>query len=356
MPDGPPNRSGAAAARAAAAVSVPAGRKALLMWRPRSGPDAAHRVQLDEAFAREERAGLRFAFLLRLAALLAIAAWLLYIVPAPRVYYYLGLLILFAALGAAPYLLHRAGRRGAAIVGLIVLLDAALLVYALLAPNPLSEEMWPRQITLRFHNFLYLFVFLAGIALSYSPGLVLWGGVAGVAMWSVGVYMIWSRPDTVTASGHGLTDPEGFLSPYFVNVVEWQNEVVLLLIVALLLAAAVWRSRRLVLRQVAAESARSNLARYFSPNLVDRLAIADRPFDDPRSQNVAVLFVDIIDFTATAEDMEPERVIALLRSFHRRMCRVIFDHGGTLDKYIGDAVMATFGTPLDVTVSELMIE
>lgn len=345
MPDGPPNRSGAAAARAAAAVSVPAGRKALLMWRPRSGPDAAHRVQLDEAFAREERAGLRFAFLLRLAALLAIAAWLLYIVPAPRVYYYLGLLILFAALGAAPYLLHRAGRRGAAIVGLIVLLDAALLVYALLAPNPLSEEMWPRQITLRFHNFLYLFVFLAGIALSYSPGLVLWGGVAGVAMWSVGVYMIWSRPDTVTASGHGLTDPEGFLSPYFVNVVEWQNEVVLLLIVALLLAAAVWRSRRLVLRQVAAESARSNLARYFSPNLVDRLAIADRPFDDPRSQNVAVLFVDIIDFTATAEDVEPERVIALLRSFHRRMCRVIFDHGGTLDKYIGDAVMATFGTP-----------
>src|SRR5690606_40124645 len=104
-----------------------------------------------------------------------------------------------------------------------------------------------------------------------------------------------------------------------------------------------FRSR--VLRQVAAESARSNLARYFSPNLVDRLAIADRPFDDQRSQYVAVLFVDIIDFTATAEDMEPERVIALLRSFHRRMCRVIFDHGGTLDKYIGDAVMATFGTP-----------
>lgn len=344
MPDGPPNKAGAAAAGPAAAFSV-AGEEAALMWRPRPSREAAHRVQLDEAFAREERAGLRFAFLLRLTALLAIAAWLLYSVPAPRVHYYLGLLVLFTALGAAPYLLHRAGRRGAVAVGLVVLLDAALLVYALLAPNPLAEELWPRQITLRFHNFLYFFVFLAAIALSYSPGLVLWGGIAGVAMWSIGVYMIWSRPDTVTASGHGLTDPEGFLSPYFVNVVEWQNEAVLLLIVALLLAAAVWRSRRLVLRQVAAESARSNLARYFSPNLVDRLAIADRPFDDPRSQNAAVLFVDIVDFTATAEEMEPERVIALLRSFHRRMCRVIFDHGGTLDKYIGDAVMATFGTP-----------
>jgi adenylate cyclase len=46
-----------------------------------------------------------------------------------------------------------------------------------------------------------------------------------------------------------------------------------------------------------------------------------------------------------AETIAPERVIALLRSFHRRMCRVVFAHHGTIDKYIGDAVMATFGTP-----------
>jgi adenylate cyclase len=198
---------------------------------------------------------------------------------------------------------------------------------------------------LRFHNFLYFFVFLAGAALSYSPGHVLWSGIAAAAMWSVGVYSIWSRSDTITETAGGLTGPDGFLSPYFVNVITWQNEVVLMLIVAALLTAAVWRSRRLVLRQVAAEQARSNLARYFSPNLVDRLARADRPFDDPRSQNAAVLFVDIVNFTGTAESMAPERVFALLRSFHQRMCRVVFAHHGTIDKYIGDAVLATFGTP-----------
>jgi adenylate cyclase len=175
---------------------------------------------------------------------------------------------------------------------------------------------------------------------------VLWSGIAAAAMWSVGVYSIWSRSDTITETvDGGLTGPDGFLSPYFVNAVTWQNEVVLMLIVAALLAAAVWRSRRLVLRQVAAEQARSNLARYFSPNLVDQLARADRPFDNPRSQQTAVLFVDIVDFTATVENMEPERVFALLRSFHHRMCRVVFAHHGTIDKYIGDAVLATFGTP-----------
>lgn len=72
-------------------------------------------------------------------------------------------------------------------------------------------------------------------------------------MWSLGVYWIWSLPGTVSATGRGLTDPDGFLSPYFVNVVSWQNEVVMMLIVAAILSAAVWRSRRLVLQQVSVE-------------------------------------------------------------------------------------------------------
>lgn len=315
------------------------------MWTTRLLPQAPARIELSEAFAREEEAGLRFSFRLRLVALLVIAAWLAYSIPLPRGLYYLGIVFLFGVLSVVPFLVRRLGRWGTAAIGLVALLDAALLTYALLAPNPLSEETWPPQITLRFHNFLYFFVFLAAAALSYSPGLVLWSGVAAVVMWSIGVFLIWSRPETIFESPGGVTDPDGFLNPYFVNVVSWQNEVVLMLIVAALLGAAVWRSRRLVLRQVAAEHARSNLARYFSPNLVDQLARADRPFDDPRTQDAAVLFVDIVNFTATAEGMAPERVIALLRSFHRRMCKVVFAHHGTIDKYIGDAVMATFGTP-----------
>ena len=311
------------------------------MWATRS----LEHGEMEEAFAREEYAGLRFAFRLRLVALLVIAAWLVVSVPMPRVLYYLGLIALFIVLGGIPLLLRRYGRWGMGAIGIVALLDAALLTYALIAPNPLFETDWPPQMVLRFHNFLYFFVFLAGAALSYSPVHVLWSGVAAAATWSVGVYAIWARPDTITEVPDELTDPDGFLSPYFVNVVTWQNEVVLMLIVAGLLAAAVWRSRRLVLRQVAAEQARSNLARYFSPNLVDQLARDDRPFDNPRSQQAAVLFVDIVDFTAMAENMEPERVIALLRSFHHRMCRVVFAHHGTIDKYIGDAVLATFGTP-----------
>jgi len=99
-------------------------------------------------------------------------------------------------------------------------------------------------------------------------------------------------------------------------------------------------------RRLAAERARTNLARYFSPNLVDILAERDEPFGPVRRQNVAVLFADIVGFTTISEAMPPEQVVMLLRQFHERMTARIFAYGGTVEKYVGDAILATFGVPL----------
>ena len=97
--------------------------------------------------------------------------------------------------------------------------------------------------------------------------------------------------------------------------------------------------------RMAAERARGNLARYFPPNMVETLAARDKPFGPPRQQDVGVLFTDIRGFTTISESMSPADVMEMLRGFHSRMEAVIFEHGGTLDKYIGDAMLATFGTP-----------
>jgi adenylate cyclase len=78
---------------------------------------------------------------------------------------------------------------------------------------------------------------------------------------------------------------------------------------------------------------------------VDELADANRPLDQIRNQSVAVLFADIVGFTTLSEAEPPEAVIALLREFHARMQAAVFAHSGTLDKYLGDGLMATFGTP-----------
>ena len=103
--------------------------------------------------------------------------------------------------------------------------------------------------------------------------------------------------------------------------------------------------RELDRQRAAAERARTNLARYFSPNIVDLLADQDEPLGPVRRQTVAVLFVDIVGFTRMAEAMAPEAVVTMLREFHERMAAQIFACGGTVEKYIGDAIFAVFGVP-----------
>jgi adenylate cyclase len=64
------------------------------------------------------------------------------------------------------------------------------------------------------------------------------------------------------------------------------------------------------------------------------------------NQEVTVMFADIRGFTTMSETMEPSRVVEILNEYFTRVTDVIFDNGGTLDKYIGDAVMAVFGAPI----------
>jgi adenylate cyclase len=105
------------------------------------------------------------------------------------------------------------------------------------------------------------------------------------------------------------------------------------------------RIRELDRQRAAAERARANLARYFSPNLVSMLADRDEPLGPVRREMVAVLFLDIVGFTRMAERMPPEAVVTMLRQFHDRMTNEIFACGGTVEKYIGDAIFAVFGLP-----------
>src|SRR6476660_7491607 len=128
-------------------------------------------------------------------------------------------------------------------------------------------------------------------------------------------------------------------------MLKYQNEIIVFLLVSAGLALLVRRSRTLVAERATAERARGNLSRYFSPKVVEELAERDEPLGRVRRQAVGVLFADLVGFTTLAEDMTPEEVMALLRGFHGRMEDEVFRHGGCLEKFIGDALLATFGVP-----------
>jgi class 3 adenylate cyclase len=94
-----------------------------------------------------------------------------------------------------------------------------------------------------------------------------------------------------------------------------------------------------------AEFRRARLARYFSPNMVDELMHTPGDLRRLRSQTVTVLFADIMDFTRLSAGAPATELVSLLREFLGLAEEAVFSHNGTLDKFLGDGLLATFGTP-----------
>jgi len=307
-------------------------------------------ARINDAFLREQRQGIRLASIARLIALGVLLAWIL-IIDVNREnlsgYVILGLLLLS---GVAMWGISRLPTYRPWHLYLFVLLDHALIAYALAAPWTVGGMEVPMPLNLRTVWFSIFFLFIAGAAITQTPSVVVWSGISAAICWSTVVLKALQQPGSFAVGNQmlfGNPDLETFLriylDPYYVDLTAWISQVLLILLVSLTLAAAVKRSRRLVENQVAIERERANLARYFSPDVVDRLATKDSPLAQPQTRTVAVLFADLVGFTRLCENAKAEDVIALLSGFRQRMERAVFDSGGTVDKYIGDCVMATFG-------------
>ncbi len=148
-------------------------------------------------------------------------------------------------------------------------------------------------------------------------------------------------------SGVPLTDNwrDYLLGPAIVLPDMFARPVVALCL-ALALGYAIYRALFMVRRIAMVENQKAALSRYFAPQVVEEITKEeDAEAVRGRRQPVTVLFSDVRDFTALSESLGPDDIVALLGELRQRQTRVIFDFAGTLDKFIGDAVMATFGTP-----------
>jgi len=115
-------------------------------------------------------------------------------------------------------------------------------------------------------------------------------------------------------------------------------------------AAIAIEQARLAARIVEETGRRERLQRYPSPAVVSRILDAEAAVENAflaQEREITVIFADIVGFTALSEQMAPAQTALLLNTFFGRMADVVFEYEGTLDKFIGDAVMAVFGAPLD---------
>ena len=118
-------------------------------------------------------------------------------------------------------------------------------------------------------------------------------------------------------------------------------------VTVIVVAVTSWQFDKVTNQASNFERANQVLGRYFSPEVKDE--IENSRFSDitevEKSSLVAVLFTDINGFTKMTETMDPRDVVRLVSEYQSKMVAAIFSSGGTVDKFIGDAVMATFGTP-----------
>ncbi len=304
------------------------------------------------ALRAEEIAGQRLFGYARFAVLVGLTIVTLSLQPAPYGYYNLGPIVLIALVGAVPFFLpHAVKRRG--LPYLFFALDVVLVTLWMWVFNPIIWDGLVPEMLFAWGvvNFYFLLIVLA--ALSYDPKLPLWTGALSAVAILVVYGLVASRDGAVDsmllmlnagnlpANNDQISSAERFAFAAIPRILE----AAVLLLAACVVAVAVQRSRRLVVREAEAARGRANLSRYFSPAIVDELLATDAPLGTVRTQPVAVLFADIVGFTRIAETQSAQDVIDLLRGFHQRMENAVFAHGGTLDKFLGDGLMATFGTP-----------
>ena len=311
---------------------------------------ARQNPHLMRALEEEKMEGQRIATWARTFALAVVAILLVYLNPRIEVIYYQVILLLFALIGFAQLRAARVGQSRTELA--LIFTDLLLLTLTLALPNPFAPDTWPTAMLFHFNGFGYFFIFLAAATLAYS-----WRTVQSIGIWTAILWL--AAAGLVAAFGtrypemsqrvlaavggderlFGLLDPDSVLLPMRVQ------EAVVFIMVAAILGMKSRRTSALLMRQAHLASERANLSRYFPPSMVEELAQRNEPMGGVRSQNVAVLFADIVGFTRYAENNPPEEVIALLRSFHTALEEAVFAHGGTLDKYMGDGLMASFGTP-----------
>ncbi|MBI4497284.1 MAG: cyclic nucleotide-binding domain-containing protein [Chloroflexi bacterium] len=134
----------------------------------------------------------------------------------------------------------------------------------------------------------------------------------------------------------------------FTNLLRIFSGTALLVVSAILVGMLSDRSRAQEVENQSTQRMAQQLRRFFSPNLVDALLTSQQGVGpgSTKRKDLTVLFADLRGFTAMTERLEPEELIRILNEYLSTMTEVIFEFDGTLDKYLGDGIMAFFGDPI----------
>jgi adenylate cyclase len=220
-----------------------------------------------------------------------------------------------------------------------ILLDVGILMLLIWSFHIQYEQ--PPSFYLKAPTLLYVFIFIALRALRFEPRFVIFTGVAAAAGWlALVVYAIHSAHGMMTTRDYikYLTGNEILLGAEF-------DKIITILMVAGIIAVALVRANDLLLRATSEAQAAQDLSRFFDRDIASNIRNAEEAQLPGTGERVeaAILNVDLRGFTTYAADLDPGEVLNLLIAYQKRTVAIIQRHGGSIDKFLGDGIMATFG-------------
>lgn len=199
----------------------------------------------------------------------------------------------------------------------------------------------PPSFSLKVPTVIYTFVFIALRTLCFNYRYVLAAGLATGVGWIIVVILAihGSPPDTVTRSFVGHVQGGGIL------IGAEFDKVFAILTVTTVLTFAVWRAQQVLVTAVREETAGREVRRFLSGGVADAIAGSQTLVEAGQAaeRDAAVLMLDIRGFTRYSMTVEPTQIVRLLTDFHAVVLPLVRMHGGVVDKFLGDGVMATFG-------------
>lgn len=198
----------------------------------------------------------------------------------------------------------------------------------------------PAAIYLKAPTLMYVFILIALRALRFEARYVLVTGLAAVVGWLLLVGYVLAAGDAEIT--HSFAH---YMRSATILIGAEVDKMLSIVMVTLVLAVAVSRARALLVVANSERHAAGELSRFFAPDVASEIRRTDAGLKPGEAvvREAAVMMIDLRGFTRLAEMMAPNDIMMLLGEYHMRMVPAIQGSGGSIDKYLGDGIMATFG-------------
>ncbi|MDP2376898.1 adenylate/guanylate cyclase domain-containing protein [Reyranella sp.] len=226
------------------------------------------------------------------------------------------------------------------LIYLSVVIDMALLMVLIFSFH--LKYAQTAAFYLKVPTLLYVFLFIGLRALRFEARLVMFSGVCAAAGWAWLTYYVATGRGGPPNRTHNFIE---YMTSNALLVGAEIDKIIAILLTTAVLALAISRARHLLVRSVSEGAAARDLSRFFDPGVAARIRTAALSIKagEGELRDAAILTVDLRGFTRLSTELEPGEVMKVLQDYQGRVCPLIASNGGSIDKFLGDGILASFG-------------